>query len=135
MDLDQLLDHPHGTFHDSTIERVEIDYLNRTARFQVQICTGDPESTEPELREGLKSGVLLISGLLFIAIDPPDERYPYQSGGGLQISDDEILPGMTAGTESLPKNIPTNASAFRFFVSEWNSFIYVAATHFSFEWL
>jgi len=135
MDLDQLLDHPHGTFHDSTIERVEIDYLNRTARFQVQICTGDPNATEHELRESSKPGSLLISGLLFIAMEPPDERYPYQSKDGLWISDTEIVPGVTKGTESLPKNLPANASVYQFFVSEWNSFIYIAATHFSFEWL
>ena len=135
MDLDKLLDHPHGTFHDSTIERVEIDYRNKTARFQIQICTGDPEATEPELRESSKLGFLLITGLLFIAMDPPDERYPFQSSDGLWISDDEIIPGVTKGTESLPKNLPPNASTYRFFVSEWNSFIYIAAEHFSFEWL
>jgi len=135
MDLDQLLDHPHGTFHDSIIERVEIDYLNRTARFQIQICTGDPEATKPELRESSKPGFLLISGLLFIAMDPPAEGYPYQSRDGLWICAYEIHPGITKGSEPLPKDLPANASVHRFFVSEWNSFIHIAATHFNFEWV
>ena len=135
MNLDELLNCPNGTFHDSTIERIEIDYLARTAKLQVQVSTGDPDATDPELRESKKLGRLLISGLLFLVIDPPDESYPYQTANGLWVSEREFTPGELPGTSALPKNLPPNTFAHLFFVQEWNSCIYLAASHAEFEWL
>lgn len=134
MNLDSLLVRRTATFHDSVIERIELDYLKRNACLHLQINTGDPDAEGPGERDRREAGALTISGLLFLVMEPPDETYPYQSNEGLWIKDDEITsqtPGISA---QLPWNLPQDAFVHRFFVDEWNSFIYVAGTHAEFAW-
>lgn len=43
--LDELLDgEPHGTFHDSTLVRVSVDYVERRVVAEFEISVGDPMS-------------------------------------------------------------------------------------------
>ena len=135
MNLDNLLNHPHATFHDSILERVEIDYVERKAYLQFQICTDDPNSKEQSLRESKRSGQLNITVLLFLSIEPPDEKYPYQKASGLWIDEGEVGDGVPKSMPKFPKNIPPGAFVNWFYVNDWNSFIYLAATGAEFEWL
>jgi hypothetical protein len=135
MNLDHLLNHPHATFHDSILERVEIDYVERKAILKFQICIGGPNSKKQSLHEGKRSGQLNITGLLFLVIEPPDEKYPYQKARGLWIDDGEVGAGVPKSMTKLPKNLPPGAFVHWFFVDEWNSFIYIPATGAKFKWL
>jgi len=48
MMLDDLFDdtYPHATFHDSTIEKLDLDYLHKEARLFLDIQIGDPTAEE-----------------------------------------------------------------------------------------
>ncbi|RPI79343.1 MAG: hypothetical protein EHM45_03215 [Desulfobacteraceae bacterium] len=121
MDFNHLLNHPHATFHDSILERLEIDYVGKKACLQFQISTGDPESKDPVVRESMRSGQLNITGLLFLTIEPPDESYPYQKAEGLWVDEGEVGEGIPKNMLKLPKNLPPGAFVHWFFVNDWNS--------------
>ena len=109
--------------------------MGKKACLQFQISTGDPDSKDPVVRESMRSGQLNISGLLFLIIEPPDERYPYQKAEGLWIDEGEVVDRVPKNMPKLPKNLPPGAFVHWFFVTDWNSFIYLAATGTEFEWL
>ena len=134
MNLDSLLGRPTATFHDSIIERIEVDYLKREAIIHLQIETGNPYASAHAERERKDPGRLTISGLLYLVVEPPDETYPFQSDEGLWIKDDEITSQTPGVSARLPWDLPPGAFVHRFFVDDWNSFIYVAGTHAKFSW-
>jgi len=73
--------------------------------------------------------------LLFLIIEPPDENYPYQKAEGLWIDEGEVGDGVPKNKPKLPKNLPPGAFVHWFYVNDWNSFIYLAATGAEFKWL
>ena len=125
--------YPHASFHDSTINKISIDFLAREVRFKCVVDIGDPEDIDPEPEQA--HGVLTLTGLLYIAVEPPYSNYPYEEDG-LEISYD----GSVAATDfkapipKLPESLPANAFAHCFFINNWNSFMFVAATGAKFEW-
>jgi len=135
MDFNHLLNHPHATFHNSILERVEIDYVGKKACLQFQISTGDPNSKEQSVRKSMRSRQLNITDLLFLTIEPPDEKYPHQKASGLWIDAGEVGDGIPKSMPKLPKNMLPGAFVHWFYVNDWNSFIYLSATGAEFNWL
>lgn len=137
MNLDNLISnkYSHGTFHDAVIESINLDYMTNTAKLKCNICIGDPDSQEEKQRELRASGHLIITGLLYCVVEPPDPKYPYQQSGGLWVSDDgTLVPGKIPMKTKKPTPLPRGAFEHYFFINDWNSFIYIAAMNATFEW-
>lgn len=125
--------YPHASFHDSTINKISIDFLAREARFDCTIFVGNPDDREALPREA--SGVLTLTGLLYIAVEPPFRSYPYEEPG-LWISYDGPVEStdFKAAKPNLPELITDDAFAHCFFINNWNSYMFVSATGADFEW-
>lgn len=135
LDIDSLFGdtHPHASFHDSEVHKISIDLLAREVRADCLIHVGDPDDREAQPRAA--DGALTFTGLLYFAAEPPDARYPYEEGG-LDISYDgpvEVT-NFKAAVPRLPGPLPDDAFNHCFFVNNWNSFIFVAATGARFDW-
>ena len=119
---------PNG-FHDSSLRRVVVDYVDRRATLALNVWVGDLKAATDAEREAYRSIDVTISGLLWCIIEPP-RTTDYRSADGLWID---------AGPVSNLKNkpaiptVPDDAFAWWIFVREWNAFIYVAGTDASFS--
>jgi hypothetical protein len=120
---------PNG-FHDAEIERISVDYQQRLMVMELTVFVGDPVAPV-ELREAYRPAVLTLSGVQFVAIDPPDARYPFSESGPVRIDACDATKNLDA---NLVKTLPTNSSTRSFFVAEWNAFIHVSASSAQIEW-
>jgi len=50
-------------------------------------------------------------------------------------SGDLELTGLSEHIEQVISRVPSNAEIIRFFLDDWNSFLYLAADAFTFTWL
>lgn len=125
---------PNG-FHDSELNKIEIDYVKREIKLHIDVNISDyGKTTESEFRKGL----LTVTGFHYCAIDPPSSSYPYKKAEGqwmdnfYQVSNS---PDEKFVLEKLPDNLPENTFVIRSFIFDWNSYLYLAATDAHFEWL
>lgn len=135
LNLESLLDdkYPHASFHDSYIKRIDLNFLKRVAQFNFKLFVGNPDAREGQPREA--DGLLTLTGLLYIALDPPDSRYPYDEQA-LEVSYDGPVETtqFKSAIPKLPGDLPAEAFEHCFFITTWNSFLFVAATGAYFEW-
>ena len=117
-EIDQSL--PEG-FHDSSITAVRIDYMQRTAEIDMELCFSGPDDADTEK---YRPATLSISELIYFVIEPPG--HPNTAHGKPSLVDGGSSELDQAACE-LPKSLPAGAFTYWFFVSSWNSFIHVAA--------
>jgi hypothetical protein len=137
MRLEDLLDRkfPHASFHDALLNRLTLDYLLRTATFDMELCVGNPESESAEEREAHAKGVLSFKNFIFCTIEAPDPGYNFMDEGGLWITSDGPISKLKGDICSdLMDKVPKDAFAHYFFNSDWNSFIYISAYSAEFKW-
>ena len=134
MHLDELSATWRNGLHDAQVNRLSIDYVQREVVLELNVWVGDLASDLLSVREAYRMGTLVLSGLLFCCIDPPDARYPYQQGKAVTIDTGTVKTLNSPPHASLPTELPTGAFTQWFFVQEWNAFIYVAATHAQIRW-
>ena len=125
-DLEQSL--PNG-FHDALIRACHVDFAARTASFDLDVWTGDLESPDSDVRERYAAATLLLDELAFCELQPPDPTYPFQKAAPLRVDLSE-----PDASHPVIKILPTGTFAGRFFVMNWNAFIYIAARHARLEW-
>jgi hypothetical protein len=113
---------PNG-FHDAEIDTLHVDYRTGTLSLSMRLWTGTLGTPN---QEEYSSAELRVQGLLFCAIDPPDPRYPFPPDGDSLGVDGAHGPGDLAAKADLIARLPPEISLYRFFVEQWNSFIYVA---------
>jgi hypothetical protein len=115
---------PNG-FHDSYLARLNIDFERRVATFDLELWVGDSSSNDHETREATRTGQLVLDGLQYCVLDPPEPGSPYAEGEPAWLVDiSEPDPALTG-----PRPLPPGAFAARFYVNQWNAFIHVAAMH------
>ena len=78
---------PHATFRDARLVAVSLDYRNNEAVTTWELCVGDPDDSMRAARERRRTGRLILSGVAFWVIDPPealDARpgLPWLTGSG-----------------------------------------------------
>jgi hypothetical protein len=121
---------PNG-LHDSRVSRITIDYNQRKLILDIDVW-GDMDSDAREQREPHKRGQVLISGLVFAAMEPPDPRYPFSTATRLTIAGCDM-------SKNLSAELKNSLSADTFFrslwVNEWNAFIHIAAKNAELKWL
>ena len=126
MTLDEIAASLPNGFHDAKIKSINIDYVNREARFDLQIWIGDDSGTKEE-RETYRGAQLTLSQLLFCVIDAPDSRYPYHERKALRVDAGSSNSGQISTSVRLPAPLPEHSFSHWFFVNNWNAFIHVAA--------
>ena len=135
MTLDQL-DHslPNG-FHDAEIFSIELDYIAGTATFHLNLLVGWPDDPEPE-REARQDATLIVSGLCFCSIDPPNSKYPFlpdgkpilMSGANPKNDAPPFVPDLVA-------KFPAGSWCYHFFVDDWNASINIAGRDAAVRWV
>jgi hypothetical protein len=135
MTLDEL-DHtlPNG-FHDAKIYSLAIDYAAASVKLRMALLVGWPDDPVEE-RERYQDAELLVTGLSFCSIDPPSPNYPFVPDGkpigvGGDLAREDHLPLLP----HLSAKFPPGTSCYRFFVHDWNAFIYIAARDAQLSWM
>jgi hypothetical protein len=127
---------PNG-FHDAEVLQFGWNFVKGTAFFDVSFWISSLEGQDSEQR---RKGRIELHQILFISFDPPSLRQsdpkPYRSSGGsLQIdgflADETNFPGFN----SHKKEISPDTEIFTFYVSNWNSFIRIAAADANLVWI
>jgi hypothetical protein len=119
---------PNG-FHDALVRSCHLDFVARTASLELDVCMGDAESADSDERDSYARATLLLDGLAFCEVQAPDPTYPFQQPAPLRVDLSEPDPA-----HPVIKSLPNDIFAGRFFVTSWNSFIYLAARHATLEW-
>jgi hypothetical protein len=119
---------PNG-LHDSRICRIEIDYEKRKLTLDLDVSVGDTDSHE--LRDAYRPAQVLIEGLLFVVLEPPDARYPFSNSAGLTIDGCDMRKSLSA---ELMSSLPADAFFRSLWVNEWNGFIHIGAKNAELVW-
>ena len=127
--LAELADFLPNGLHDAMIRTCAIDYVERQASFEVDVWVGNMSSSGPS-REARRLARLVLTGLAFIQIEPPDPAYPYGRPEPLTIDLCDPEP-----SDPVVSSMPAGTFVSRLFVSNWNAFIHVAATHAELTWV
>ncbi len=134
MQLEQLENSLPNGFHDAQLEAIIVDYVSREVVMKMQLHVGNPDAATKEEREAYKPAELHLSDVLYFVIDPPDPKYKYAEKKSLWLlagrADEESAPVPPIPLEQLP----AGASAYWFFVNDWNSFIHVAVMDAQLKW-
>jgi hypothetical protein len=128
--LEELEDSLPNGLHDAEIQRICIDYQERTMAIDISVFVGDVDAPL-EKREAYRDGTLLISGLRFATIEPPDARYPFSTPGASRIDSCDMTKHLNP---SLLEAMPQGVFVRSFFVDNWNAFVHVAGVTAEIQW-
>ncbi len=122
---------PNG-FHDAKIRNIGMDFVGLSLAVEMELHAsehGDPD------RERYRRGTLRLGSPCLFFIEPPDPRYPFVPDGvPLNVDGDSVKIGQNSGLDRLIPVLPQNSSLYRFFLEEWNSFIYLGGGNVEFSW-
>lgn len=127
MTLEELEDTLPNGLHDAEISSLLIDYSRKEVRMELRVCFSDMER-----REAYRDATMTLEGMQFVAIEPPDPRYPFAKSVRLRIDvthDKKHMRALTAASKALKDCVVSGL-----FVQEWNSYVWVAARHASLAW-
>lgn len=132
LDLDELLgnEHEQATFHDAVLEDLSVSYAGRRAEFRFRIPVG--------LHKGdlaYRRGVLTLSDLQFLIIEPPATPYQDVNPAGAWITSDGPLPDPAVQLSVALPAVPEDSFIHYFFASDWNSFIVIGGRSAAFAWI
>jgi hypothetical protein len=128
--LEELEDSLPNGLHDAEIERISIDYQQRTITIDLAVFVGDVDAPL-EKRGAYREGTLVISGLQFAVIEPPDARYPFTSPKASRIDTCDRTKNLDP---SLLQSLPKGAFVRSLFVDDWNAFVHVSALDAEIRW-
>jgi len=122
---------PNG-FHDVYITAINFDVIARTVALSLSVDISDADQGEPKYR----SGRLTASDVELFFIEPPEATYPHRlAGEGMSATGDYQLSGLESKVEQLITRLDDETDRYRFFLNDWNSFIYIAANGVVFDWV
>jgi hypothetical protein len=125
---------PNG-FHDAEIFSFELNYVMATAKFHLNLLVGWPDDPEPEC-QAYQEATLVVSGLCFCSIDPPDSTYPFlPDGKPILVSGDPAKSDHLPALSQLIAKLPPGTWCHRLFVNDWNAFIHIAGLDAEVTWV
>ena len=128
-ELEQTL--PNG-FHDAAIREISLDVMTRSIAMALDLLTGQPGEPNPDL---YRPGTLKIVPAYLFFVEPPDLHYSFVlNGSRLKVGGDFVKAGQNEVVDRLLEKLPTDATAYRFFLEKWNSFLYVAGGSIELSW-
>ncbi len=120
---------PSG-FHDARLRRVDVDYVERSARIDLVVDAGDPGAEDVGGRDAWRPAHLVVSDLLFVVVDPPHTRLAAY-GGEAWIT--RSAPATAEQRQRLPE-VPAGAFCHALFASNWNAWVFVAGRDARLTW-
>lgn len=118
---------PNG-FHDAVLHSFSTAPERQVAEFVIDLSIGSPG--DPSFRrDAYRSARLLLTGVSYLAIDPPG---PGASIGGSRASMFDLVEADPAVSAQTPG--PVGGFSARFFVADWNAFIHFAAADAVLTW-
>jgi hypothetical protein len=134
MTLEEIENLPPNGFHDAQLFSIELDYANGRAKLHLNLLVGWPEDPQPE-RSAYQEAILTITGLCFCSIEAPQADYPFlPDGEPTWLSGDPAKRDHLPSLPELMQKVPAGAWAYRFFMHDWNAFIYIAARDAELTW-
>jgi len=121
---------PNG-FHDAEISSLEIDYARGLMTLKMGLLTEVEQGEVDDRAEAIVS----VFGLQFCSIGAPFATYPYQKRAAITVSGDPAKSDHLPELDGLTPTFPKNTTCYRFFVHDWNSFIYIAAADVQVRWV
>jgi hypothetical protein len=134
--LDDLLDQtePYATFHDATLHKIKIDYEAHELTAEFKLCVGNPNGKTNMERERHRSGTLKVSGLIFWALEPPD-NIDTKKWGSLWLTGDGLIEeAPTETAKKLTSISKPEMYGWYLYFSDINAFAYLAARQATFAW-
>lgn len=130
MTLEELENSLPNGLHDAEVQSVSVDYEKRTAVIDLEVFVPAVDAAVAE-REAYRSASLIITGLQFLAIEPPYPNYPFADPGTVRIDACDKTEDLDA---EMLKGLPDESFCRSFFVNEWNAFIHLAGLNAAIEW-
>ena len=130
MTLEEIEDSLPNGLHDAEIQRVSIDYQQRTITIDMAVFVGEVDAPL-EQREAYREAALLISGLQFASIEPPDARCPFAASRASRIDSCDMTKNLAPG---LLQALPKGCFVRSLFVDDWNAFVHVAGLGAKIQW-
>lgn len=124
-EVDALL--PNG-FHDAVLRELHIDFGRAEARLTFDFLTGVPDAETEEGRESMRPGVLQLSGLASLSVEPVDARYDFTDGRGVNVD------GGFGPYPGDPEPPPDLLVRLWLYASTWNSGMRFVARACDFAW-
>lgn len=122
---------PNG-FHDARIRSIDMDFVRRCLSLRMDLLVGQPDSQNPD---GYRPGTLSVRSASLFFLEPPDPTYSFvPDGSAVNVDGDAISPGQNGAVDRLLPVLPDDASVYRFFLEEWNSFLYVGGASVELSW-
>ena len=134
--LESLLgkDEPNGTFHDSSLLSISIDYDKKLLIANFDICIGNPEGKNQQALERYRPGSLKIDGLGFWFMDTPTTTSDKWLACPWLTADGPLSTCSTPAAKLLLQRAAGKHFAWYFYFSDLNTFAYVAGDSVSFAW-
>lgn len=135
--LESLLgkDEPNGTFHDSSLLSISIDYDKKLLIANFDICVGNPEGKDRHTRERYRSGRLKIERLAFWFMEAPTTPSDKWLDCPWLTADGPLRTCSTPAAKLLLQRAAVTHFAWYFYFSDLNTFAYVAGDSVSFSWI
>lgn len=127
--------YPFASFHDAKFRSISADYEERTLEVKCLLWVGDLDAPPGPEREMTARGVLLFSGLLYFAVEPPENHASFEEGP-LDITSDGSWASrdLPASIPNLPQDMDDDAFVHWFYASNLDAFLVVAAKQAVFAW-
>jgi hypothetical protein len=111
-----------------------MDFMARTAILSMNMLSGVGTPDNENLNI-YRRATVRIAGLLLFFVEPPHPKYNFLlDGEPLSVSGDSVRAGQNSEMDCLLPALPQNSTVYRFFLDEWNSFVYLAAEGVEFLW-
>lgn len=120
---------PNG-FHDSEIQSILLNYVRATATLELSIWVGQLDAP-PEKREAYKEATLTVSGIQFATIGPPLADFRTSKAKAITVDYSEDTAALD---QAMLARLPQASFVGRFFVFDWNAFIYLAGMNAEILW-
>jgi hypothetical protein len=127
-------DEPNGTFHDSSLLSMSVDYDKKLLIADFDIFVGDPEGKDQQARERYRPGRLGIEGLGFWFMEVPTAPSDKWMACPWLTEDGPLSTCPTPAAKLLLQRATGKHFAWYFYFSDLNTFAYVAGDSVSFEW-
>ncbi len=105
---------PNG-FHNAVLRELHVDFAKQEVRLDFQFWVGHPDAETEEGREAMRPGMLRLTGVVSMRIEPPDPRYQFATARGVTVDGDfGVYPGE-------PEVAEDGVLRLCFYSSTWNS--------------
>lgn len=122
---------PNG-FHDAKIRKISVDFVGQSILIGMDLHAGVRGDPDPER---YRPGTLKVASPYLFFMEAPDPRYRFvPNGSPINVDGDSVKAGQSAEVDRLLPVLPQDASVYRFFLEEWNSFLYLAGGDIAFSW-